>query len=242
MPWMFWEIQLKSLMMFDAFTTSMKRSSDSRYVNTSSTNVPLGVVSAEYCACPAASREASFVVMCWTAFNASAPAISISPMCDTSNRPARVRTAMCSSTMPLYSTGMSQPPNSTMRAPSARCRACSGVFLRVSEAGCVIGSDAGQPLQRAQAGEYPINVLCAPAGVKAGITCVLRFHPLSLALVLAAAQPADQETMSAQESGSPTSKYGCGVRARQWTARHGYSCSLLDERCRLWWSGPPATA
>ena len=38
--------------------------------------------------------------MCWTAFSASAPAISISPMWLTSNSPARVRTAMCSSTMP----------------------------------------------------------------------------------------------------------------------------------------------
>ena len=55
--------------------------------------------------------------------NASAPAISISPICDTSNSPPRVRTAMCSSTMPEYSTGMSQPPYSTIRAPCARCRA-----------------------------------------------------------------------------------------------------------------------
>src|SRR6266542_540684 len=67
--------------------------------------------------------------MCWTAFSASAPAISISPMWLTSNSPARVRTAMCSSTMPEYSTGMSQPPNSTMRAPRDRCRTLSGVFF-----------------------------------------------------------------------------------------------------------------
>ena len=36
-------------------------------------------------------------------------------------------------TMPEYSTGMSQPPNSTMRAPSDRWRALSGVFLSVPE-------------------------------------------------------------------------------------------------------------
>ena len=41
-------IQLKSFMMFEALTTSMKCSSASRYVSTSSTNVPSGVVSAEY--------------------------------------------------------------------------------------------------------------------------------------------------------------------------------------------------
>jgi hypothetical protein len=38
----------------------------------------------------------------------------------TSNSPARVRTAVCSSMMPGYCTGMSQPAKSTMRAPSAR--------------------------------------------------------------------------------------------------------------------------
>ena len=32
--------------------------------------------------------------------------------------------------MPLYSTGISQPPKSTIRAPRARCTAFSGVLLR----------------------------------------------------------------------------------------------------------------
>src|SRR6187402_391342 len=40
---------------------------------------------------------------------------------------------MCSSVMPEYSTGMSQPPNSTIRAPSARCLAFRGVFLSWDE-------------------------------------------------------------------------------------------------------------
>ena len=109
-------IHWKSLMMFDALTTSMKCSSASLYVSTSSTNVPCGVVSAEYWIWWTASFAASFEVMCWTAASASPPAISISPMWLTSNSPARVRTAMCSSPMPEYSTGMSQPPNSTIRA------------------------------------------------------------------------------------------------------------------------------
>src|SRR6185436_11915512 len=34
------------------------------------------------------------------------------------------------SVMPEYSTGISQPPNSTMRAPLARCLALRGVFFR----------------------------------------------------------------------------------------------------------------
>src|SRR5437868_12468090 len=59
-------------------------------------------------------------------------------MWDTSKSPARVRTAMCSSAMPVYSTGMSQPPNSTIRAPCARCRAWSGVFFSAPVAGCVM--------------------------------------------------------------------------------------------------------
>ena len=78
-----------------------------------------------------ASLDASLEESFCTAARASAPAISISPMWLTSNSPARVRTAMCSSVMPEYSTGMSQPPNGTMRALWPRCVACSGVCLRV---------------------------------------------------------------------------------------------------------------
>ena len=120
--------------------------------------------------CPAASSarntapgrppgvQASLDVMRWTAASASAPATSISPMWLTSNSPARVRTAMCSSTMPEYSTGMSQPPNSTIRAPRARCRAWSGVFLRVAGRGlCHRTRQGSQPVRRALAGAYPME-------------------------------------------------------------------------------------
>ena len=48
-------------------------------------------------------------------------------MCEMSNSPAAVRTARCSSMMPVYCTGMSQPPNGTMRAPRATCQSYSGV-------------------------------------------------------------------------------------------------------------------
>src|SRR5689334_21931313 len=51
-------------------------------------------------------------------------------MCETSNMPTPVRTALYSSMMPLYCTGISNPANSTMRAPSARCAAnCVNVSL-----------------------------------------------------------------------------------------------------------------
>src|SRR5262245_35411405 len=44
-----------------------------------------------------------------------------------SNTPAPVRTAVCSSTMLVYCTGMSQPPNSAMRAPWELCQSNRGV-------------------------------------------------------------------------------------------------------------------
>ena len=94
----------------------------------SSTTVPSGVGSDEYWICPTASREASLLVSFWTAASASVPAISISPMWLTSNSPTRSRTARCSAVMPAYSTGMSQPPKGTMRAPSATCAAWRAVF------------------------------------------------------------------------------------------------------------------
>ena len=56
----------------------------------------------------------------------------------TSKRPARVRTATCSSMTPVYCTGMCHPANSTMRAPAATWAACSGV--RLSSCSFVTGS------------------------------------------------------------------------------------------------------
>ena len=40
-------------------------------------------------------------------------------MCETSNTPQSVRTALCSAITPSYWTGISQPANGTIRAPSA---------------------------------------------------------------------------------------------------------------------------
>src|SRR4029077_1017109 len=48
----------------------------------------------------------------------------------TSNTPTRSRTARCSSMRLLYSTGMSQPPKSTIFAPMLRCMAFKGVLRR----------------------------------------------------------------------------------------------------------------
>src|SRR4051812_31840932 len=48
-------------------------------------------------------------------------------MWETSKTPAAVRVVLCSSTIDLYCTGISQPAKSTSRAPWAACQACSGV-------------------------------------------------------------------------------------------------------------------
>src|SRR4051794_7925699 len=61
-----------------------------------------------------------------------------SPMCDRSKRPARSRTARCSSRMPAYWTGISHPAKSIIRAPSATCRSWSGLRWSVGSRTSVI--------------------------------------------------------------------------------------------------------
>ncbi len=80
---------------------------------------PSGVHIGVYMAWWSAMRARSFVTNPWIRGSAPGPAMSNSPMWDTSNRPARVRTARCSSMMPVYCTGISHPLNGTMRAPAA---------------------------------------------------------------------------------------------------------------------------
>ena len=59
-------------------------------------------------------------------------------MCDRSNSPAADRTARCSSRMPAYWIGISQPANSTIFAPSASWRSSSGLGVAAIGAGSVI--------------------------------------------------------------------------------------------------------
>ena len=65
-------------------------------------------------------RCTSYVVTerIWRA--ASAPCTDTRPMCETSNTPARVRTASCSAMMPAYWSGISQPAKEAKRAPACR--------------------------------------------------------------------------------------------------------------------------
>jgi hypothetical protein len=81
-----------------------------------------------YCAPPSGMRLTSLDSIRWRNRSASGPRVSTSPMCETSKTPTLFLTAMCSSLMPLYWTGISNPANGIIRAPAARCRSCSGVL------------------------------------------------------------------------------------------------------------------
>src|SRR5215467_9344136 len=109
---------------------------------------------AEYCACPMASLEASFIVRCWTA--ASAPLgfsplrMRMSPMWLTSKTPTFPRTALCSAIKPPlegYSTGISHPPKLTIFAPRRQCNAFNDV-LRSSFTGEIV--EESIPIARAE--------------------------------------------------------------------------------------------
>src|SRR5512135_1575171 len=119
----------QSLAMFDALTTSITLSSN-RYTRQSSTKVPCSVSSPEYWASPGRSAATSLQVTRCTNALRSGPVTSNSPMCDTSNMPARSRTARCSAPMPAgYVTGISNPAKGTIFAPSVTWMSCSGVRL-----------------------------------------------------------------------------------------------------------------
>src|SRR5580765_7211187 len=80
-----------------------------------------------------ASFDALFIEMCCTAASACGPASRMSPIWLTSKMPTPVRTAICSEMIPApsdagYSTGMSQPLNSTIFAPIWRWTALSAVL------------------------------------------------------------------------------------------------------------------
>ncbi len=83
---------------------------------------PSSAHSSEYWAPPRAIWETSFVSSCWSAASAPSPVVITSPMCETSNIPAPLRTASCSAPTPAYWIGISQPAKSAIRAPAATWR------------------------------------------------------------------------------------------------------------------------
>ena len=79
-----------------------------------------------YCARPGPIRPRSLLRVALTNSTAPGPRTTILPRWLTSKMPTADRTALCSSTIPEYCSGISQPPNSANFAPSASCRSCSG--------------------------------------------------------------------------------------------------------------------
>src|SRR5579859_5000864 len=98
------------------------------------------------------------MVMCCTAASEPGPRNWISPMWLTSNKPTPVRTAMCSAMRPPpgpgYSTGMSQPPKSTILALRARWVALRAVFFN---AGATVTSEVVIAEFLSQPMLYPTN-------------------------------------------------------------------------------------
>ena len=87
----------------------------------------------------------------------------------TSKRPAAVRTAVCSSVMVVYWTGMSQPPKSTMRAPWPRCQSYKGVRSPIGRPPC--GPENGNrylPLWYDSRGALQASLLPDGAGKRKG--------------------------------------------------------------------------
>src|SRR5262245_920733 len=80
----------------------------------------------------------------WISVRASGPPNDSRPMWLMSNKPAAVRTAVCSSMIDVYCTGIPQPAKSTMRAPCPACQSYNGV--RKPIAGLLFGL---RPLQSA---------------------------------------------------------------------------------------------
>src|SRR5438445_4816954 len=73
--------------------------------------------------------DASLLVTRWTAPSAPGPRTSNSPMWLMSKRPTAPRTVRCSSMIPVYCTGISQPPKGTILAPALTWTSRSGVRL-----------------------------------------------------------------------------------------------------------------
>src|SRR4051794_12912780 len=95
-----------------------------------------------YWAPPSGIRRTSLVSRCCRNSAACGPEVSISPMWETSKTPARSRTAVCSSRIPAYCTGISQPANGTSRAPAATWRSWSGVRWSASAPAAIRWPDA----------------------------------------------------------------------------------------------------
>src|SRR6476619_3798639 len=115
---------------FDAFGITSSSSGSTHHTMMSSTTcASSGSRRCVYWARPGPIRPRSFVNAHCRTGTAPLPVTRTDPRCETSKTTARSRHARCSSSTLRYWIGMSQPPNSVMRASSARCSASSGLCL-----------------------------------------------------------------------------------------------------------------
>src|SRR4029077_6847802 len=120
-------IHAVSFSRFDALTTTRNASFAWRKTTRSSMIPPSSLHISVYIACMGSSDAMSLVRIPWRQSAAFSPWTMRRPMCDTSNRPAALRTAKCSSRIELYCWGISQPPKSTIRPPRETRREDRGV-------------------------------------------------------------------------------------------------------------------
>src|SRR5690625_1587555 len=97
----------------------------------SSTTPPFSLQRNVYCARFGVNLSRSFVVIVCKNCFASGPFTMISPMWDTSNNPAFVLVAWCSSLIPVNCTGKSHPPKSIVFAPYFSYSGKIGVLFNV---------------------------------------------------------------------------------------------------------------
>src|SRR5699024_11384265 len=101
-------------------------SSEIRYVMRSSITAPDSSQHKVYWALPAATLRMSLVRQVLTNSAAPGPETRALPRWLTSKSPTAVRVAVCSATVPVYWSGMDQPPNGANVAPASTWRECSG--------------------------------------------------------------------------------------------------------------------
>ncbi len=140
-----------------------------------------------YCALPGTILPRSLLRVALTYAAAPGPVTVALPRWLTSKTPTDSRTAACSLRTPEgYSSGISQPPNSAILAPSATCRSCRGEVNRSAvgapspfSAGCMRPNLPQPPGVRPRASIRPGTarpVPCRPVGTThEDRTCVTTF-------------------------------------------------------------------
>ena len=148
-------------------------------------------------------------------------------MCDRSNRPTRSRTARCSSRIAVYWTGISQPANSIIRAPSARVPVGE---RRLVERSAAVARDLAHGRRRPTAAgpaatctdRVPRRSTARPPGRRArapsrrsGRRRLVETDPADLVELVVVARPGRRRSAPSGSSGR-----SCGSASRDWTNQY----------------------